>query len=395
MNGSIPIRVIQRVARVASGGVAVVGGAVLWAFGVAITTGAGLHAKDDPPASADPAAASVVAPVEAVDAKTWRKASATIDETTIRGLVNTLASDEMNGRYYLSEDGWRAARYIAEQFEAAGWRGAGDDEGGYFQFVDGAKRSERAADAGEDEATRRVDRDAKENEAPRPSPNVVAVRRGTGNAHLLLTAHYDHLEPAKIGDDRIFNGADDNAAGVAALIALARAVTAMDVSLETTIVLVAFTGEEYGLVGSKYYVEHPRFPLENAVCIVNADMISRGEPKLLYVEGGRQFPRLARAAQNANRRPGVELDLHFDEHPRWLYMSDQRPFVFRGVPALYLGVDFHPDTHRVTDEASRILPDLVVRTTRLMLAIAIDLDGVEPSVTRPPRSRSDKDGGGR
>lgn len=380
MNGSIRGCRIVTSGRVVHGLRAVAIGARVASFSAVVLASSLARplTNDEPKPVAAPAG-------ERIDSKTWEAASAAIDEAKIQTLVDTLASDDMNGRYFRSEDGWRAARYIAGQFEAAGWKGAGDDEGGFFQHVEEPKRS------GGDWKRKRPGRPPsnpnleKKQPVVKPSPNVVAMRRGSGDAHILLTAHYDHLEPATSGDDRIFNGADDNAAGVAALIALARAVTAAEISLDTTILLIAFTGEEYGLVGSSYYVEHPRLPLESALCIINADMISRGEPKLLYVEGGRQFPALARAAKRANERPGVELDLHFDEHPRWLYMSDQRPFVFRSVPALYLGVDFHPDTHRVTDEASRILPGLVVRTTRLLLATAIELDGLDPSATRPPR----------
>lgn len=290
------------------------------------------------PVAAPPAAGS------SADQKDLGACLRSIKPAEIKKLTAHLASDKMNGRYYLSEDGFRAARYIAGEFKAAGLAGLGK-KGSFFQGI------------GNDKA----------------SPNVVAIRRGEGDRHLLLTAHYDHLEPKRSGKDRIFNGADDNAAGVAALIAIARALAGVDLDHVGSIVFIAFTGEEYGLVGSKYYVENPLLPLDKAVAILNADMISRGKPDLLFVEGGRMFPAHGAAFRRANKRAEIALDLRFDEHPRWLYMSDQKAFVMQGVPSFYLGVDFHADTHRVTDEVDRILPGLAARTARLMLAVAIDL----------------------
>ena len=280
-----------------------------------------------------------------------------ITPQVMQQLTNHLASDEMNGRYYLSEDGHKAARYIAREFENAGLAGMGEN-GSFFQGIGNKKAS----------------------------PNVVAIRKGKGKGHIILSAHYDHLEPKKKGKDRIFNGADDNAAGVAALIAIARALQKVDPSFPGSIAFIAFTGEEYGHLGSKFYVKRPLLPLERTVAVINADMISRGKPDLLFVEGGRIFPELTGAFRRGNGRPEVALDLRFDEHPRWLYMSDQKQFVLEGVPSVYLGVDFHPDTHKVTDEADRILPGLAARTARLMLAASIDLLRNPPAPPSPARN---------
>ena len=302
-----------------------------------------------------------------------RRALTVITPQAMQELVDELASDEMNGRYYRSEDGHRAARFVAEEFEKAGLSpGVGDS---WFQPL--------SREEGDEEEV--------------PSPNVMGLRRGTSSRHILLTAHYDHLEPAESGEDRVFNGADDNAAGVAALILVARALETLEGPLPWTVGFVAFTGEEYGLIGSRHYVRDPVLPLDDLVAVINADMIARGKPDLLFVEGGRQWPWLAQAAKQANEVEGIRLDLRYDEHPRWLYMSDQAPFVFQRVPSMYLGVDFHPDTHKVTDEADRILPGLAARTARLMLATAVrTLDEAAPDVPRggeaPARSRTSPQG---
>jgi len=334
-------------------------------------------------AGAGEGAAGSATSVEGDSLAALRGALALVTPEAMQALVDELASDAMNGRYYLSDDGHRAARFVASEFEKAGLTPGVD--GSWFQPLSDENAPGRATP----DARPRARPDAAE-AGPSPSPNVMGVRRGVSSRHVLLTAHYDHLKPAASGDDRIFNGADDNAAGVAALILVARGLAALEEPPPFTIGFIAFTGEEYGLVGSKHYVGHPVLPLRELVAVINADMIARGEPDLLYVEGGRQWPWLARAVREANAIDGIGLDLHYDEHPRWLYMSDQGPFVYRRIPSLYLGVEFHPDTHKVTDEADRILPGLASRTARLLLATAVrTLPEVAPPVPADPERESD------
>ncbi|MEW6071389.1 MAG: M28 family peptidase [Planctomycetota bacterium] len=138
-----------------------------------------------------------------------------------------------------------------------------------------------------------------------------------------------------------------------------------------TLVAVAFTGEEIGLVGSRFFVAHPPIPLEEIRGVFNLDMVSRGEPNLVFCEGGPSAPELRAAVERANDRVG--LDIRFDAHPEWLHASDHGPFLDVGVPALYLGVEDHADYHRVTDHADRILPELAARVARLAFLAALDL----------------------
>ena len=260
--------------------------------------------------------------------------------------VDYLASDELEGRWARGETARTAAAYLARELEAAGLEPFGD-AGSWFQQV-----------------------------APDLAPNVVGVRRGTGPDAVLVVAHYDHLEPlaqAGEGGDRFYNGADDNASGTAAVLALGRVFGALEAPPEASLVCVAFSAEELGLLGSKFFVQHPPLPLERMRAVVNLDMISRGEPDLIFCEGAAEAPDLVAAVERANARVG--LTIRYDEHPEWRGASDHAPFLRAGVPTLYFGVEDHPDYHRVSDHADRILPDLAARVARVVGAALLELAG--------------------
>jgi len=259
----------------------------------------------------------------------------------VQAHVDFLASDELMGRFAGSAEAHRAALYVAECFARYGLEPAGDD-GTWFQEVREGL-----------------------------SPNVVGRLAGVRDEYLALTAHYDHLRPAETGEDRIFNGADDNASGTAVVLELARrfgARAAARSRASCSLLFVAFTAEELGLLGSRFFVEH--LPVEEDAVLgnINLDMVSRGEEDLIFCEAGEGSERLLGAARTANERLG-ELRVRFGEHPEWLSQSDQFSFLRAGIPALYFGVEDHEDYHRVSDHADRILPELAARVGRLVEGI--------------------------
>ncbi len=271
--------------------------------------------------------------VKPVDAITPKKL---LDEVTF------LASDEMQGRYYRSNEARTAAKHIATS-----WKNAG--------LVPLPKRSSMYLPVDDDRA----------------SPNVAAMSPGTGKGFVLITAHYDHLKPRQRGKDKIYNGADDNASGTAALIAIADALSSLEIKLESSIVLVAFTGEEAGLVGSKHFVNYSPIQLRQIRGLINLDMISRGENNTIFLEGASDAPRITLAITRANQIIG--LNIVSNQHPDWLERSDQAPFLERGVPSVFLSVEDHEDYHRVTDETDKILPVLAAKTAQLAFLAAVDL----------------------
>ncbi|MCS7034544.1 MAG: M20/M25/M40 family metallo-hydrolase [Phycisphaerae bacterium] len=270
-----------------------------------------------------------------------------------------LSDDAFAGRDARSDEARRAAEFIANRFRAAGLSPL-EGASGFFHCVSD----------------------------PSMAPNVIATRPGRGRDFVIVSAHYDHLgvdTSPTTRPDRIFNGADDNASGVAAILAIAEALQAADPPLDASIVFIAFTGEEQGLRGSRMVAGKPPFPLQRVRGMFNLDMIGRGEEDLIFIDGGRQADRLRAALRSANESGKLGLRLRFDEHPEWLDRSDQGPFIRRRVPAVLLSVEDHPDYHEVTDHADRILPRLVERVTRLVLLATIDLaSDPSPSPTTQP-----------
>ena len=271
-----------------------------------------------------------------------RQALESIQADEIQTHVDLLASDALRGRWARGSEVLIAARYIADQFGQAGLQPAGDD-GTWFQALD------------QDDL----------------APNVLGLLPGLGQGWVVIGAHYDHLRPRNWGADRIFNGADDNASGTAALLELADALGGLQGDHHASIVLVAFTAEEIGLLGSTFFVAHPHAELEQLRAAVNLDMISRGEENLVFCEGGDRSPWLRDIAQRANRHVG--LDVRYDEHPEWFSSSDHFPFMLRGVPTLYFGVEDHADYHRVSDHSDRILPELTAKVAELVFLITVEV----------------------
>ena len=176
------------------------------------------------------------------------------------------------------------------------------------------------------------------------SHNVVAVRRGTKrpDEYIVYTAHWDHLGRAPAGEgDTIFNGAVDNATGTAALIELARAFGTVRPAPERSIVFIGFTGEEYGLLGSEYFADHPVMPLEQIVGGVNMDgMMVDGATRDVTVVGFgaselEDYLAAAAAAQGRVLRPEPTPEKGS------YYRSDHFMLARKGVPMLYAkaGID--------------------------------------------------------
>lgn len=171
------------------------------------------------------------------------------------------------------------------------------------------------------------------------SSNVVAKITGSKRPDevIIYTAHWDHLgigRPNKDGDS-IYNGALDNASGTAGLLEMARAFKNMKTRPERTIVFLAVTAEEQGLLGSAYYAENPIFPIENTVANINMDGLNRfGKTKDMVVVGQGQSE-LEDYLEEAIKKKGGYLS--FDQHTEagYYYRSDHFNFAKKGIPALF------------------------------------------------------------
>jgi hypothetical protein len=255
--------------------------------------------------------------------------------------IRFLSSDEFRGRGLGTEELDRAAQYIAGKFQEAGLEPAGDSKGSYFQTW-----KDQIGTPG-----RRVN-----------LRNVVGIIPGQNPERkiqsVVVGAHYDHLglgwpDVLKEHIGKTHHGADDNASGVAVLLELAR-VLGKNAKPNSTVIFVAFTGEEAGRKGSKYFVANQKsYPWAQSLGMLNLDTVGRlGEKKLLVLGAGsaREWIHIFRGAGYVT---GVGVETVSQE----LDSSDQKSFQEAGVPAVQLFSGPHLDYHRPTDTVDKIDPE--------------------------------------
>lgn len=218
----------------------------------------------------------------------------------------------------------------------------------------------------------------------RPTANVVGIVKGDGShgdEHLVVGAHYDHLgwgSGASLarGVHAIHHGADDNASGTAAVMAIARSEMTRPERPPRTVVFVCFSGEELGLLGSKYYVEHPVLPLTTCVAMLNLDMVGRsreGYCAIGAIGSAAPFKGLAEK-ENEARRLGLKLDP--SDGGMSMGSSDHQSFLDAKVPSLFFFSGLHEDYHKPGDTADKINADGAVRIAKLCDAMLEDLEAV-------------------
>jgi len=293
--------------------------------------------------------------------------SGAIDTARLFTHVRALAHDSMRGRRTGTPDAERARRYVADQFAGAGLQRFGDSWFSPFTW-----------------------RGARDTTA-RHGVNVVGWLRGSErpDRYLVVTAHYDHEGVgAPVNGDSIYNGADDDASGTAAVIELARWFAAHPP--KTSVVFVAFDAEESALRGARAFVDAPPVPLDSIVLNVNMDMIGHNDRNELYAAGTWQYPQLkplvARVAATAPVRLLMGHDTPSDAGAsNWVNASDHAPFHARGVPFLYFGVEDHADYHKPSDEWSSMTPDFFARAVETVLAAVRLLDAEASAGTLPRR----------
>lgn len=210
--------------------------------------------------------------------------------------------------------------------------------------------------------------------------NVVAMIEGSDpvlkNECVVYTAHYDHL--GVFGEEKIYNGADDNGTGTVALLEIAEAFQSMKKKPRRSIVFAWVTAEEKGLIGSDYYSQNPVIPLENTLADINLDMVGRSAekepekgaeldkslagPNGLYIVSGKQSTELMQISDEICNELGLipsdELSAAF------LSRSDYFHFYKNGIPVLGLSTGLHEDYHEVTDELEKIDYDKMLRVTQ-------------------------------
>ena len=223
-------------------------------------------------------------------------------------------------------------------------------------------------------------------------PNVIGMIRGSDpelrDQYIVYSAHFDHVGvgiPDESGDS-IYNGADDNASGTAALLEAAAAFAALDVPPARSVVFLAVSGEEKGLLGSEYYSENSTVPLEGIIMNINLDMVGRSHPDTV-IGIGRQYTNLGALTDRILREhPDLGFTLIEDPVPeeQGFFRSDHLNFVNKDIPAIFFSAGFdHEDYHKPSDEFELIDMDKAARVSRMVFYLGALIAGgtVDPEWT--------------
>jgi Zn-dependent M28 family amino/carboxypeptidase len=274
--------------------------------------------------------------------------------------VRILSADDMQGRAPGTPGSEKARAYILSRFAQIGVAPIGDK---FEQSFDFAKRDGTKVQG----------------------INLVARIKGTSKGAslgkaMVVSAHYDHLG---VRNGEIYNGADDNASGVAGLLAVAEAFKAKPPKHD--VIFAVVDAEESGLRGAKAFAAAPPVPLQTIALDVNFDMLSKNPKNELYASGTAPFPYLKPILVKVATTAPVTLKLGHDtdadgKQNNWTDQSDHFAFGEKGVPWVYFGVEDHPEYHKPTDDFATVPQDFFKRSVATVvqasLALERDLDDI-------------------
>ena len=286
---------------------------------------------------------------------------ATPDAGRLRSDIAWLADDRRDGRATGTAGNDSAAAWLSRRHASLGLRTLPGGEGFLQRFV---ARSAQMAHAGKPDGV--------------ATQNVLALLPGRDPAlrgeYVVIGAHFDHLGRSASGAmdpearDAIRNGADDNASGTAAVLELARIFAAKPA--RRSIVVAHFTGEELGLLGSQWFVDHSPVSLDSVAAMVNFDMVGRLRNDKLIVYGVATARELGDIVDSANTAPRLSVSTVGDGFGP----SDHSSFYAKGIPVLHFFTDLHDDYHRASDDVERIEAEgearVVAMAERVVRAIA-------------------------
>lgn len=253
--------------------------------------------------------------------------------------VSFLANDSLKGRATGSAQEQEVVHYIAEAFKSAGLKPKGTD--GYLQaFKTSPQKNPHGASDANDSTGISV-------------TNVVGLLDNPGDEVIIIGAHHDHLGMGEFGtlyrgDSAVHNGADDNASGVAVLLALAK--TLSKESINDDILFITFSGEERGLWGSSHYAKNPTIAMSHVKAMINMDMVGRLNEKKELVAHGTGTSPVWPDLLNENNTDS----LHLIMKPSGVGPSDHTSFYLQDVPVLHFFTGQHEDYHKPSDDTEKL-----------------------------------------
>lgn len=317
----------------------------------------------------------------------------TIHDCQLKKHLTFLASDSLKGRDTGSQGQKIAAQYVAKHFESNGLSPIiknTDGTNSYFQTY----YLQRLKVFGGGYRFQAINPKTKGKVDSVSTENVLGFIEGTDKKEevIVITSHLDHIGVNT--DGQINNGADDDGSGTVAILELAQAFARAKKAgngPRRSLLFMTVTGEEKGLLGSKYFVENPIFPLKNIVCNLNIDMIGRtdteheGKPDYIYLIGSDKLSsKLHEISEKANAdHTMLALDYTFNdpEDPNRFYTrSDHYNFAEKKIPVVFYFRGVHADYHQPGDDIEKIQFDQVEKITRLVFYTAWELANREDRI---------------
>ncbi len=294
-----------------------------------------------------------------------RAANLRVDSDRLMEVVTTLADPKFEGRAAGSPGGLAARAWVLERFKSIGLQPVSGSYVFPFTFT----------------------RMTMTGRANGEGANVVGQCLGTDTKApvFVVSAHYDHLG---VRNGSFYPGADDNASGVAVMLAVAE--HCQRTPFRRTVIFAAFDAEEAGLQGAKVFVASPPLPKERIALNINLDMVSRNDKREIFVAGTHPWPQLKAPLEAVSKRAPIAVLFGHDKPVAvaggvddWTNQSDHGPFHDAKIPFVYFGVEDHADYHKPTDTADKINRGFFVDVAETVLDAVLQLDAAFATV--PPK----------
>lgn len=288
----------------------------------------------------------------------------------IRAHIETLAADAMEGRGTGTRGEEAAARYIQQQFTKLKLTPMGDSNT-FVQRFPYHKGLHGQGEAG-------------------IASNIIGFLDNRSGTTIVIGAHYDHLGTDGQGtsldanpQNRIHNGADDNASGVAGVIELARYFSTNRRTENNNFLFICFSGEELGLLGSKHFTEHPTVDLRTVNFMINLDMVGRlnEQTKDLFISGTGTSP----VWEPLIKKVKTELEIKTDSSGTG--PSDHTSFYLKDIPVLHFFTGSHPDYHKPSDDIDKLNIEGQIQVLNVIIDMVENLDKRERIAFLQTRNR--------
>lgn len=271
-----------------------------------------------------------------------------IDRKILLNDIETLSSDKYEGRKTGSRGNSMAAEYIIGRFNDIGLEAYNKDFKHLFTFKNRMNKEINGV-------------------------NLIGYMKGKSEEVIVISAHYDHVG---MNNSEIFNGADDNASGVAAILSIAKYFK--EHKPKNTLLFIAFDAEEMGLQGAYAFLKAPIPSREQIKLNINLDMVSHNDRSELYAAGTYKNPIIKDIIKHADKNTGITLKFGHDNPESgkddWTMQSDHGPFAKENIPFVYFGVEDHEDYHKPSDDFKNINQDFFHAASKAILKSIISLD---------------------